>query len=50
MFSDGMIHNSLEWILVVLFALGLCTIGGIIIGCAIDLFDRILSKGRREIK
>lgn len=45
MFSDGMIRNPLEWILVILFALFLCTIGGIIIGLIINLGDKIF-KGR----
>ena len=45
MFIDGMIHNPLEWILVGIFALILCTIGGILIGGIICLVDRIL-KGR----
>ena len=39
--SDGMIRNPLEWIIVGVFALFLCSIGGIIIGSLISLADRI---------
>ena len=42
--SDGMIRNPLEWILVALFALFLCSVGGIIIGSLIEMGDRILKR------
>ena len=45
--SDGMIRNPLEWIIVGVFVLFLCSVGGIIIGCLINLGDRIF-KGRLE--
>ena len=44
MFIDGIIHNLLELIFVVLFALFFCTVGGIIIGDIICLIDGILEK------
>ena len=44
MFIDGIIHNPFEWILVSLFALFLCGVGGTILGCLIDLIDRILER------
>ena len=44
MFIDGIIHNLLELIFVVFFALFLCTVGGIIIGGIICLIDGILEK------
>jgi hypothetical protein len=49
MLSDGMIRNPLEWIMVAVFALFLCSVGEIIIGCLINLIDGILER-RKEVK
>ena len=46
MFIDGMIHNPLEWIMVVIFALFLCGVGGVIIGGLIEFADWVFKKDK----
>lgn len=46
--SDGMIRSPLEWIIVGVFALFLCSVGGIIIGGLISFADWIFKGGYRN--